>query len=106
MQVLAVAAMGSATVSMTAGDLVLVQGLLLQLWGPLQVSLPVVCSSEPPDIMYHVMYCMTTSQSFKTDVLELATSFSVQILGWFYRELWQSLVYLYSPSSHSLLSKT
>lgn len=35
--VLAVAAMGSATSAMTAGDLVLVQGLLLQLWGPLQV---------------------------------------------------------------------
>lgn len=48
--VLAVAAMGSATTSMTAGDLVLVQGLLLQLWGPLQ------------------------------------------FLGWFYRELRQSLV--------------
>ena len=36
--VLAVAAMGSATSAMTAGDLVLVQGLLLQLWGPLQVT--------------------------------------------------------------------
>jgi ABC-type transport system involved in Fe-S cluster assembly fused permease/ATPase subunit len=48
--VLAVAAMGSATTAMTAGDLVLVQGLLLQLWGPLQ------------------------------------------FLGWFYRELRQSLV--------------
>lgn len=37
--VLAVAAMGTAASSMTAGDLVLVQGLLLQLWGPLQVPL-------------------------------------------------------------------
>lgn len=36
--VLAVAALGSQTgIAMTAGDLVLVQGLLLQLWGPLQV---------------------------------------------------------------------
>lgn len=48
--VLAMAAMGSSSVAMTAGDLVLVQGLLLQLWGPLQ------------------------------------------FLGWFYRELRQSLV--------------
>ena len=35
--VLAVAALGSPGSAMTAGDLVLVQGLLLQLWGPLQV---------------------------------------------------------------------
>lgn len=35
--VLAVAALGSPGSTMTAGDLVLVQGLLLQLWGPLQV---------------------------------------------------------------------
>lgn len=48
--VLAMAAMGSSSATMTAGDLVLVQGLLLQLWGPLQ------------------------------------------FLGWFYRELRQSLV--------------
>lgn len=41
--VLAVAAMGSATTSMTAGDLVLVQGLLLQLWGPLQVPQCCAC---------------------------------------------------------------
>lgn len=43
--VLAVAAMGSATSAMTAGDLVLVQGLLLQLWGPLQVRMLCLGSS-------------------------------------------------------------
>jgi ATP-binding cassette, subfamily B, heavy metal transporter len=45
--VLAVAAMGSATSTMTAGDLVLVQGLLLQLWGPLQVTCLYVRAFQP-----------------------------------------------------------
>ena len=121
--VLAVAAMGSATTAMTAGDLVLVQGLLLQLWGPLQVPfsyivLDLVCWSLRVQwhSTTHVCWCSLQgrrSSSFCVGVgisswgpcqcythatldgnpaSHAAASNTLQFLGWFYRELRQSLV--------------
>ena len=84
--VLAVAALGSQGTTMTAGDLVLVQGLLLQLWGPLQVSSALLLRVSPG--LGTSPECIAR---YKTWSLNRST-YVLQFLGWFYRELRQSLV--------------